>query len=210
MACPYNKNNTVIHDQQHQRSASSNVTMSNNPGMDAQVDAHFKKSMDNVTIAGQAKWQDKDLPESFFKPAKSNAASVGHSRDGSTDSSGCCSTQSPQSTVGPVHYRAHSSPANLNANQLSIPQKASKRGGPHSDHLRIRSVDIESIDVDDQQPLPPGWQRAYSESGQPYFIKYVYVQIMFLTIFSSKLCLRLLLSFAFITHNITCNLLACK
>lgn len=196
MACPFNaKDNTnvifdrnqrnqtnILDDHQRYRTNFANMNMMDSsnapPGIEAQqsVEDHFNKSMDNITVSrcvGKS-WQDKNLPVSFYsKPAK-NAPSVGHSRDGSTDSSGLSSgcsgsTQSPHSILGTVaHSRTQSAPTNLTSHQLSFPQQ--KGSNKQRNSKVFRSVDIDSIDVDDQ-PLPLGWERSINEQGQPYFIK---------------------------------------
>lgn len=126
----------------------------------------------------------RNLPPSFFQQPERGSKSASHSRESSTDNT--YSSPPPQTvTVNntaannqntnnnnvvvnsppppahisglPInHPRAHSSPASLqqtyNANQHQ--------------HLRQQSYDIT-----DSIPLPPGWEKAKTSTGQTYFLK---------------------------------------
>lgn len=129
----------------------------------------------------------RNLPPSFFQQPERGSKSASHSRESSADntysspppqpvtstnnnSSGTNSSNQSQTSNNNVsspppqhisglpinHPRAHSSPASLqqtyNANQHQ--------------HLRQQSYDIT-----DTIPLPPGWEKAKTATGQIYFLK---------------------------------------
>nr|XP_055073597.1 WW domain-containing transcription regulator protein 1 isoform X3 [Misgurnus anguillicaudatus] len=100
-------------------------------------------------------WRNKHLPESFFREPDSGA----HSRQSSTDSSGHPPRLQAQ------HVRSISSPALLqqSAGALSTPTPARLHG-----HIRHQS-----FDVLEDQPLPAGWEMAYTATGQKYFLNHV-------------------------------------
>ncbi|XP_055073597.2 WW domain-containing transcription regulator protein 1 isoform X3 [Misgurnus anguillicaudatus] len=100
-------------------------------------------------------WRNKHLPESFFREPDSGA----HSRQSSTDSSGHPPRLQAQ------HVRSISSPALLqqSAGALSTPTPARHHG-----HIRHQS-----FDVLEDQPLPAGWEMAYTATGQKYFLNHV-------------------------------------
>ncbi|OUC49259.1 WW domain protein [Trichinella nativa] len=166
---------------QHQRSR-SNVVIKSSVDLDQALNDHFKKSIECLSpgAGGQlstvSSWREKNLPDTFFKPCKASAV---HSREGS-DSSGCHTVSSPcsiLSTCGSTasasstavqHTRAHSSPASLTNGQLSL---ASAFRLDQQQHGRVHSYDID-VDLDDQT-LPAGWERAFTETGQPYFINHI-------------------------------------
>lgn len=118
----------------------------------------------------------RNLPPSFFQQPEKGSKSPSHSRESSTDgsnySSGASnpvtqpSPQQQQATQLPSglqinHPRAHSSPA-------SLQQGYSKPIATHHQHLRQRSFgDL----LDDEPPLPPGWEKAKTSTGQTYFLK---------------------------------------
>ncbi|KRY86621.1 Yorkie -like protein [Trichinella pseudospiralis] len=166
---------------QHQRSR-SNVVIKSSVDLDQALNDHFKKSIECLSpgAGGQlstvSSWREKNLPDTFFKPCKASAV---HSREGS-DSSGCHTVSSPcsilsacgstasASSTAVQHTRAHSSPASLTNGQLSL---ASAFRLDQQQHGRVHSYDID-VDLDDQT-LPAGWERAFTETGQPYFINHI-------------------------------------
>ncbi|XP_035230254.1 transcriptional coactivator YAP1-like [Stegodyphus dumicola] len=133
----------------------------------------------------------RNLPPSFFQQPERGSKSASHSRESSTDntysspppqplspnnnsSSNNVNTSSnqgnnnnsvssppPQHPSGlPInHPRAHSSPASL--------QQTYTNAGQHQ-HLRQQSYDIT-----DSIPLPLGWERAKTATGQLYFLNHL-------------------------------------
>ncbi|XP_029103793.1 WW domain-containing transcription regulator protein 1 [Scleropages formosus] len=91
-------------------------------------------------------WKGKDLPKSFFKEPDSGS----HSRQSSVDSG----------SYPARHVRSHSSPASL---QLGVAATASATCHPRH----------QSFDVADEGPLPPGWDMAFTSSGQRYFLNHI-------------------------------------
>lgn len=88
------------------------------------------------------------LPDSFFRQPEAR----GHSRQASSDG-GLCSSLTPH------HVRAHSSPASLPVNSVSVQQPA---------HLLATPPPIP-----DDTPLPHGWEMAKTPSGQRYFLNHL-------------------------------------
>ncbi|XP_016343997.1 WW domain-containing transcription regulator protein 1 isoform X2 [Sinocyclocheilus anshuiensis] len=140
--------------------------MSSNPlqPLPGQQGIHVAKDLDtdlealfnSVMNPKPSSWRNKHLPESFFKEPDSGA----HSRQSSTDS-GSLPPRCPA-----VHVRSHSSPASL---QLPAALGAPSPGRHHS-HIRHQSFDVaEELPL----PLPPGWEMAYTPSGQKYFLNHV-------------------------------------
>jgi protein yorkie len=117
----------------------------------------------------------RNLPPSFFQQPEKGSKSPSHSRESSTDGSNYSSgannpinntqqqvTQLP-SGLQINHPRAHSSPA-------SLQQGYSKPAPTHHQHLRQRSFgDL----LDDEPPLPPGWEKAKTSTGQVYFLNHL-------------------------------------
>ncbi|XP_054723467.1 transcriptional coactivator YAP1-A-like [Uloborus diversus] len=114
----------------------------------------------------------RNLPPSFFKQPEKGSKSASHSRESSADNSNYPTQQTqpppplPQVSSGLQinHPRAHSSPASL--------QQAYKSGPSvdHHQHLRQRSYgDL----LDDNAPLPPGWEMAKTAAGQTYFLNHL-------------------------------------
>ncbi|GFT55300.1 transcriptional coactivator YAP1 [Nephila pilipes] len=111
----------------------------------------------------------RNLPPSFFQQPEKGSKSPSHSRESSSDntnySSGTPSHQQQQLPSGLQinHPRAHSSPASLQqAYTKSVPT-------PHQ-HPRQRSYgDL----LDDNTPLPPGWEMAKTSAGQTYFLNHL-------------------------------------
>lgn len=116
----------------------------------------------------------RNLPPSFFQQPEKGSKSPSHSRESSTDGTNypnnpvVSSTQQQQVTQLPSglqinHPRAHSSPA-------SLQQGYSKPSPVQHQHLRQRSFgDL----LDDEPPLPPGWEKAKTSTGQTYFLNHL-------------------------------------
>ncbi|TSK53636.1 WW domain-containing transcription regulator protein 1 [Bagarius yarrelli] len=106
-------------------------------------------------------WRKKHLPESFFKEPDSGS----HSRQSSTDSG---SHQPPRLT--PQHVRSHSSPASLQLRPAALAAASAAVTASPVQHAHSRH---QSFDVTDELPLPPGWEMAYTSTGQKYFLNHV-------------------------------------
>ncbi|MGH0167131.1 UNVERIFIED_CONTAM: hypothetical protein FKN15_052096 [Acipenser sinensis] len=118
------------------------------------LDTDLEQLFNSVMNPKPSSWRKKLLPESFFKEPESGS----HSRQSSTDSG----SLPPRLTV--QHVRSHSSPASL---QLGTGASATPSPAQHA-HLRQQS-----FDVADELQLPPGWEMAFTPSGQRYFLKRV-------------------------------------
>lgn len=114
----------------------------------------------------------RNLPPSFFQQPEKGSKSASHSRESSTDGTTYTSPPSvpagspqPQQQVTSGlkinHPRAHSSPASL--------QQAYSSNTSQHQHLRQQSYDI----IDDNTPLPPGWEMAKTATGQTYFLNHL-------------------------------------
>lgn len=112
-------------------------------------------------------WRKKHLPESFFKEPDSGS----HSRQSSTDSG---SQQPPR--LPPQHVRSHSSPASLQLRPGALAAASAAVTASPVQHAHSRH---QSFDVTDELPLPPGWEMAYTSTGQKYFLKWVSVLLWF-------------------------------
>ncbi|XP_023853975.1 WW domain-containing transcription regulator protein 1 isoform X1 [Salvelinus sp. IW2-2015] len=117
-------------------------------------DTDLEALFDSVMNPKPSSWRKKMLPESFFKEPDSGS----HSRQSSTDSG----SHPPRLTV--QHVRSHSSPASL---QLGLGANPTPSPVQHS-HIRHQS-----FDVAEELPLPPGWEMAYTSTGQKYFLNHV-------------------------------------
>ncbi|XP_055779534.1 WW domain-containing transcription regulator protein 1-like isoform X2 [Salvelinus fontinalis] len=117
-------------------------------------DTDLEALFDSVMNPKPSSWRKKMLPESFFKEPDSGS----HSRQSSTDSG----SHPPRLTV--QHVRSHSSPASL---QLGLGANPTPSPVHHS-HIRHQS-----FDVAEELPLPPGWEMAYTSTGQKYFLNHV-------------------------------------
>ncbi|XP_053490228.1 WW domain-containing transcription regulator protein 1 isoform X3 [Ictalurus furcatus] len=106
-------------------------------------------------------WRKKHLPESFFKEPDSGS----HSRQSSTDSG---SQQPPR--LPPQHVRSHSSPASLQLRPGALAAASAAVTASPVQHAHSRH---QSFDVTDELPLPPGWEMAYTSTGQKYFLNHV-------------------------------------
>lgn len=127
----------------------------------------------------QVPWSMRKLPDSFFNPPSTGSKSINHSRENSVDSafgsagSGASSTTATSGTVNAVplqttHLRAHSSPASLQ--QTYAVGQTQPPPAPH--HIKQRSYDV-AIKVEDNAPLPAGWEQARTPEGQLYYLKWV-------------------------------------
>ncbi|XP_014024140.1 WW domain-containing transcription regulator protein 1 isoform X2 [Salmo salar] len=117
-------------------------------------DTDLEALFNSVMNPKPSSWRKKMLPESFFKEPDSGS----HSRQSSTDSG----SHPPRLTV--QHVRSHSSPASL---QLGLGANPTPSPVHHS-HIRHQS-----FDVAEELPLPPGWEMAYTSTGQKYFLNHV-------------------------------------
>merc|ERR1719471_1967291 len=119
----------------------------------------------------------RNLPKSFFHPPSvgSKSPSV-HSRENSLDNSpfspgGVASPGPPP--MGPNHSRASSCPATLG--QPLAPHQPHQNialNSPHA-HLRQHSFDVGGGNAEDVLgPLPPGWEKAQTPTGQIYFMNH--------------------------------------
>ncbi len=117
------------------------------------LDTDLEALFNSVMSPKPSSWRNKHLPESFFREPDSGS----HSRQSSTDSG----SLPPRCQA--AHVRSHSSPASL---QLSVAALGAPSPGRHHSHTRHQS-----FDVAEELPLPPGWEMAYTPSGQKYFLK---------------------------------------
>ncbi|XP_023700022.2 WW domain-containing transcription regulator protein 1 [Paramormyrops kingsleyae] len=116
------------------------------------LDTDLEALFNSVMNPQPSSWRKKVLPESFFKEPDSGS----HSRQSSTDSG----TQPARLTA--QHVRSYSSPASL---QVGTGPSASSSPVCHPRH--------QSVDVTGELPLPPGWEMAFTSSGQRYFLNHV-------------------------------------
>uniref|UniRef100_A0A8C9RTU8 WW domain containing transcription regulator 1 n=1 Tax=Scleropages formosus TaxID=113540 RepID=A0A8C9RTU8_SCLFO len=107
----------------------------------------------------QSSWRTKLLPESFFREPELGA----HSRQSSADSG----SHTPR-LPAPQHARSHSSPASLQFGAGASSNPSLSTSPAHRAHLRQQS-----FDVADELPLPPGWEMAFTSTGQRYFLNHV-------------------------------------
>lgn len=111
--------------------------------------------------SGQVPMKMRNFPPSFFTPPSSQQQRQlvpGHTKQGSNDSTGYA-----PGTL-PVHTRAHSSPANLQQTLSTVPQNL-----PQHQHARQHSCDA----LLDNEPLPPGWEKARTPDGQLYYLNHI-------------------------------------
>jgi protein yorkie len=136
----------------------------------------------------QVPWTSRNLPASFFRPPNTgtrspSVSSVSHSRESSADSTTHnLPPHHQQQQQGPPpphhahhhhvhsphihHPRAHSSPASLQ--QTYAAARLANSGELPNAHARQHSYD--ALD-DGLGPLPPGWQKAVTSTGQVYFLE---------------------------------------
>ncbi|XP_075057990.1 WW domain-containing transcription regulator protein 1 isoform X2 [Mixophyes fleayi] len=119
------------------------------------LDSDLENLFNSVMNPKPNSWRKKILPESFFQEPDSGS----HSRQSSTDSG------SHPPRLGIQHVRSHSSPASLQlgAGTGTVPS-------PTQQHAHLRQ---QSYDVTDELPLPPGWEMAYTPTGQRYFLNHM-------------------------------------
>ncbi|XP_068136840.1 WW domain-containing transcription regulator protein 1 isoform X2 [Hyperolius riggenbachi] len=119
------------------------------------LDSDLENLFNSVMTPKPNSWRKKILPESFFMEPDSGS----HSRQSSTDSG----SHPPRLEI--QHVRSHSSPASLqlSAGSGTVPS-------PAHQHAHLRQ---QSYDVTDEQPLPPGWEMAYTHTGQRYFLNHM-------------------------------------
>ncbi|KAL1022871.1 hypothetical protein UPYG_G00033550 [Umbra pygmaea] len=117
-------------------------------------DTDLEALFNSVMHPKPSSWRNKLMPESFFKEPDSGS----HSRQSSTDSG----SHPPRLPV--QHVRSHSSPASLQLGLGSNPTPSPV----HHNHIRHQS-----FDVAEELPLPPGWEMAYTPTGQKYFLNHV-------------------------------------
>lgn len=117
------------------------------------LDSDLENLFNSVMNPKPNSWRKKILPESFFMEPDSGS----HSRQSSNDSG------SHPPRLGIQHVRSHSSPASLQlgAGSGNVPS-------PAQQHAHLRQ---QSYDVLDEPPLPPGWEMAFTHTGQMYFLK---------------------------------------
>ncbi|XP_015911304.2 transcriptional coactivator YAP1 [Parasteatoda tepidariorum] len=125
-------------------------------------------------VPGTLPMRLRNLPPSFFQQPEKGSKSPSHSRESSADNTNYPTGPNPsqkQQTIPTQlpsglqinHPRAHSSPA-------SLQQGYSKSGPVSHQHLRQRSYgDL----LDDNTPLPPGWEMAKTSAGQTYFLNHL-------------------------------------
>ncbi|XP_043078994.1 WW domain-containing transcription regulator protein 1 isoform X2 [Puntigrus tetrazona] len=119
------------------------------------LDTDLEALFNSVMNPKPSSWRNKHLPESFFREPDSGS----HSRQSSTDSG----SLPPRCQA--AHVRSHSSPASL---QLPTAALGAPSPGRHHSHTRHQS-----FDVAEELPLPPGWEMAYTPSGQKYFLNHI-------------------------------------
>ncbi|KAF4098035.1 WW domain-containing transcription regulator protein 1 isoform X3 [Onychostoma macrolepis] len=119
------------------------------------LDTDLEALFNSVMSPKPSSWRNKHLPESFFREPDSGS----HSRQSSTDSG----SLPPRCQA--AHVRSHSSPASL---QLPAAALGAPSPGRHHSHTRHQS-----FDVAEELPLPPGWEMAYTPSGQKYFLNHI-------------------------------------
>ncbi|XP_036378389.1 WW domain-containing transcription regulator protein 1 isoform X2 [Megalops cyprinoides] len=118
------------------------------------LDTDLEALFNSVMNPKPSSWRKKLLPESFFKEPDSGS----HSRQSSTDSG----SHPPRLAV--QHVRSHSSPASLQ------PGAAANAAPSPAHHAHLRQ---QSFDVADELPLPPGWEMAFTSTGQRYFLNHI-------------------------------------
>ncbi|KAG8445335.1 hypothetical protein GDO86_010209 [Hymenochirus boettgeri] len=118
------------------------------------LDTDLEALFNSVMNPKPSSWRKKVLPESFFREPDSGS----HSRQSSTDSG----SHPPRHGI---HFRSNSSPASLQ--QASGTGTAQNTAQLHA-HLRQQSYD-----VTDELPLPPGWEMAFTPTGQRYFLNHI-------------------------------------
>ncbi|EFA11163.1 transcriptional coactivator YAP1-A isoform X1 [Tribolium castaneum] len=123
----------------------------------------------------QVPWSMRKLPDSFFNPPSTGSKSINHSRENSVDSAfssaASASGSSTAAAAAPAplpsaHHRAHSSPASLQQTYAVGQAQATHH------HIKQRSYDVASK-VEDNTPLPTGWEQARTPEGQLYYLNHI-------------------------------------
>ncbi|KAL4608191.1 WW domain-containing transcription regulator protein 1-like [Arapaima gigas] len=127
--------------------------------LDTDLEALFNAVMNPSPNPRPSSWRKKLLPESFFREPELGA----HSRQSSADSG----SHTPH-LPAPQHARSHSSPASLQFGASPSSNPGLSTSPAHRAHLRQQS-----FDVADELPLPPGWEMAFTATGQRYFLNHV-------------------------------------
>lgn len=135
----------------------------------------------------QVPWSMRKLPDSFFNPPSTGSLSQNHSSENSVDYPFGCSPGGDNaggSSVIPVnsvplqsaHHRAHSSPASLQqtyaVGQQQQQQQAQNAASSAHHHIKQRSYDV-ATKIEDNTPLPPGWEQARTTEGQVYYLNHI-------------------------------------
>lgn len=130
----------------------------------------FDKSLKNIRQSEgkqhQSSWQNRTLPESFFRPS-ANRTRSSHSPEGSIDGSQHGDPHPPMEQgnfPASFHGRQHSCPAELGGIQQPRRTHAHQRF-PSLDMILDERPSLEHI------PLPPGWEAATTGEGKRYFIE---------------------------------------
>lgn len=148
-----------------QRKGNQVIHVKDNSGND--LDELFNVAMNpsRQGQSGQLPMKMRNFPASFFTPPCPSNSQVrqlvpGHNKQGSNDSTGY---GPPGIQPPPVHTRAHSSPASLTQSLSTVPTNP-----PQHQHARQHSCDAL---LDNEPPMPPGWEKARTPDGQLYYIK---------------------------------------
>lgn len=126
----------------------------------------------------------RNLPPSFFQQPERGSKSASHSRESSTDNT--YSSPPPQPVASQNNSNAASNSSNQN-NNATVSSPPPHPGGLPINHPRAHSSPAslqqtynasqhqhlrqQSYDITDSIPLPPGWEKAKTASGQVYFLK---------------------------------------
>lgn len=143
----------------------------------SEMEALFNVVHGNTNRSLHPPMRMRNLPKSFFLPPSvgSKSPSV-HSRENSLDNSpfspGPVPSPGPP-PMGPVHSRASSCPATLGQPLApGQPHQNIALNSPHA-HLRQHSFDVGGGNAEDVLgPLPPGWEKAQTPTGQIYFMNH--------------------------------------
>ncbi|XP_043926543.1 WW domain-containing transcription regulator protein 1 isoform X4 [Protopterus annectens] len=127
------------------------------------LDTDLEALFNSVMNPKPSSWRKKILPESFFTEPDSGS----HSRQSSTDSG----SQPPR--PAPQHGRSFSSPATMQIGTSGGGSGTGSSSGtpsPAQAHVHPRQ---KSYDVTDELPLPPGWEMAFTRTGERYFLNHI-------------------------------------
>jgi len=115
----------------------------------------------------------RNLPPSFFEPPPVGSKSPGvHSRENSLDNGPLSPGPNSNPTPPPNHHaRTNSCPATLG--QMERGTAAQHQASQNLiNHPRINSFDVGAGVDDFLGPLPPGWEKSQTPSGQIYFLNH--------------------------------------